>query len=514
MNVFKKLTALLLSSAAVFGCLAGCGASNDPNTLYIDAFEGGYGVEWLYALGEEFEKKNEGITVKINETSDDSTFSTMLMSGRSTADIVFERYPFWDRIFRPTVVGSTTYDPILEDLTDIYNAKIPGEDVTIAEKLPEDVRAYYETDGKYYHFNWAAGMMGLLYNKNVWSSSWKLPRTTDELISLADTIKKAGKVPFVYSLKDSYWGIYVVWAAQYEGLETMAAYDEGYAPNGKRYVPELALYPGFEEALKVLEVLLKDENGYCHSRSKEVDFTMAQNMFLEGDAVMQANGDWIESEMRANFAAGETDIEFMKMPVISSIVDKCPSITGTEEEKEAKLCAVVDYVDGADGATLPEGVTQQDVEYIRSARSMMQTIGQDHSAYIPVYSTKKDIAKKFFQFMASDEGIEIYVKSSGGYRTMFEYDYSKSELQNGISSFMKSTNALFEQSSHYFMPMKNKLFSLTGMQFMENGLVDVEVYLSASNPKDYKSASEIFLANYKNLEKEWTNYLNTAQIGK
>ena len=55
----------------------------------------------------------------------------------------------------------------------------------------------------------------------------------------------------------------------------------------------------------------------------------------------------------------------MKMPVISSIVDKCPSITGTEEEKEAKLCAVVDYVDGEDGATLPDGVTQQDVEYIR-----------------------------------------------------------------------------------------------------------------------------------------------------
>ena len=46
----------------------------------------------------------------------------------------------------------------------------------------------------------------------------------------------------------------------------------------------------------------------------------------------------------------------MKMPVISSIVDKCPSITGTEEEKEAKLCAVVDYVDGVGGATLPEGV--------------------------------------------------------------------------------------------------------------------------------------------------------------
>ena len=47
---------------------------------------------------------------------------------------------------------------------------------------------------------------------------------------------------------------------------------------------------------------------------------------------------------------------------------------------------------------------------------------------------------------------------------------------------------------------------------MENGLVDVEVYLSASNPKDYKSASEIFLANYKNLEKEWTNYLNTCLL--
>ena len=42
----------------------------------------------------------------------------------------------------------------------------------------------------------------------------------------------------------------------------MNDYDDGYDPNGERYTPELVLYKGFEEALKVLETLLKNENGY------------------------------------------------------------------------------------------------------------------------------------------------------------------------------------------------------------------------------------------------------------
>ena len=507
------MSAMLTLAGAAGLASCGDGGESDPNTLIIDAFEGGYGVDWLYAIADKFEEKNEGVSVRIYPTEDDSMFGTSLLSGRLTSDIVFERYPYWERILRPTTIGGTTYECLYEDLTDIYTTDIPGEDVTIEEKLIDGVAEYYRTDGKYYHFNWAVGVMGILYNEKQWKPNWQLPRTTDELIEVCEQIKSENKIPFVYSLKNTYWGFYDVWAAQYDGLEAMADYDEGYDPSGERYTPELVLYQGFEEALEVLGELLKDENGYCHPSSREYTFTDAQIKFLEGEAVMQPNGDWIESEMSANFSEDEVTIQFMKMPVISSIVDKCTSIQGTPEEKDEILREVVDYVDGTEGAVLPQGVSEEDVERIRTARSLMHTTGQEHTAYIPIYSNKKDLAKKFLQYMASDEAIELYVTASGGYRTMLKYDYDKPELQDAMSSFMKSTNKLTEESRLFFMKHKDPIFSLTGYVFMRNGITGwPETYLSATNPDDYLSAETIYQRNYTTLKSQWDNYLATANI--
>ena len=141
--------------------------------------------------------------------------------------------------------------------------------------------------------------------------------------------------------------------------------------------------------------------------------------------------------------------------------------------------------------------------------------GQDHTAYVPVYSKKKDLAKRFLQFMATDEAIELYVKASGGYRTMFRYDYDKPEIQNAMSSFMKSANELVENSRLFFLKHKDPIFSLTGMVFMRNGITGTpESYLSAVNSKDYLSASEIYQKNYTSLKSQWKNYLASANIVK
>ena len=121
--------------------------------------------------------------------------------------------------------------------------------------------------------------------------------------------------------------------------------------------------------------------------------------------------------------------------------------------------------------------------------------------------------KQFLQFMATDEAIELYVKASGGYRTMFEYDYNKPKLQEAMSSFMKSTNKLTENSQLFFMKHKDPIFSLTGYVFMRNGITGwPETYLSAVNPNDYLSASEIYQRNYITLKSQWDSYLATANI--
>ena len=89
------MSAMLTLAGAAGLASCGDGGESDPNTLIIDAFEGGYGVDWLYAIADKFEEKNEGVSVRIYPTEDDSMFGTSLLSGRLTSDIVFERYPYW-----------------------------------------------------------------------------------------------------------------------------------------------------------------------------------------------------------------------------------------------------------------------------------------------------------------------------------------------------------------------------------------------------------------------------------
>lgn len=167
------------------------------------------------------------------------------------------------------------------------------------------------------------------------------------------------------------------------------------------------------------------------------------------------------------------------------------------------------------GARIPDGISEEDVDRISTARSLLHVTGQEHAAYIPVYSQKKELAKRFLQFMATDEAIEMYVKASGGYRTMFRYDYDKPEIQNAMSTFMKSTNELIENSKLFFLKHKDPIFSLTGLVFMKNGITGTpESYLSAGNAKDYLSASEIYQKNYTSLKAQWKNYLASANIVK
>ena len=60
------MSAMLTLAGAAGLASCGDGGESDPNTLIIDAFEGGYGVDWLYAIADKFEEKNEGVSVDLS----------------------------------------------------------------------------------------------------------------------------------------------------------------------------------------------------------------------------------------------------------------------------------------------------------------------------------------------------------------------------------------------------------------------------------------------------------------
>lgn len=512
----KKFLALSMSALISVSCFAGCGGAKvNTKALLISVFDGGYGSQWADDIAAAFEEKT-GIEVEVDPSTYVDGFRTALESGTTQTDLFFGKKAQWDLFYKEVKAGSQKYKPIFADLTDIYTSVIPGEEKTLQKKLAPDVADLLnfgtEEDPVYYTYSWAIGDMGIIVNNKLWDDSWTYPNTTDEMLALCDTIKAAGKTPFVYSLDYSYWdGYYQYWCAQYEGKESMAAYWAGYDKSGRRYQPELVNLQGALEGLKVLEALLDNDKGYQHPASKSINFTQSQNYLLEGEAVMQPNGDWLETEMQGNYDPGEVDISLRKIPVVSSLGTKL----GITDEKLSKIVSYVDGNGEKPAVESTKGYSEDEViEAVREARNLFISSSNSHIAYVPAYSDKILEAKQFLQFMSSDEGIRLYANATLGAGLPLEYDYLGDD-QIEMSAFMRSSHEMMKGGSHYMDNMKDRLRALGGVYFInhENYLGVSRVFSSSKSSSSYLTAERLFIVNYTYMRERWdTIFLTNAGL--
>lgn len=543
MKKLKKLLCLFLSLTMVFCAVVGCGKDNDPDTLRINIFEGGYGTEWMDDMIAYYNEVYPDQKVEKRVIYQSSDAVNELKSGSSDVDIYFNKTDISKFVLKPTNLFGTTYDTLLEDLTDIYNEKLPGEDVTLKEKMESftlDFNTYTDSDGvdRYYATPWAVGVVGIIKNNKIWRDTWKTPRTTEELFAVLDTIKSdTGKAPIIYSLADSYWNLfYNVWFYQYEGVEGYKNFYQGIDATGKRYTPEFLLYQGRIEALKTMERLLTPDNGYCNDYSYSVNATSAQNYFLEGTlgAPLTCNADWMNGELLKNYSNDEIDLDMIKAPIISSIVEKLSFYTHgsmeytslSDAEKsayDAVLTEIVDYVDGiktekpvtVNGYT----VTDADIAKISEARGITVSASLTHQAWIPIYAHNKDAAKKFLQLMATNKGIEIFTKASKGYILPYSYDYSN--LESYMSGYLKSVNSFVNETiadpddNRVLLASnieKDPIFALGGVSQFGNNTGNFVKQLAAKNANDRKGAEQLVLEDYRGVKERWNSYLTLASI--
>ena len=151
----------------------------------------------------------------------------------------------------------------------------------------------------------------------------------------------------------------------------------------------------------------------------------------------------------------------MRTPVISSIVTQTPSIQALAKTRgiteNAALRLVIEAVDS--GADSYEGVTAPDFERIREARSIVHSIGPNHTAFIPSYETGQEVAMDFLRFMATDIANEIYIEATGGATLPFLYNVKEKnpQLYESLSDFQKTRIGYFtdENVGLYVLPSEN-----------------------------------------------------------
>lgn len=496
-KMLKKSLAVGLATLSVVSVvgIAGCKKKPAPNTpadIEIIYWEAGYGRAFMDNLIEAFEEKYPHYNVTLEATASSGFTGSKLSLGEeyNTTDIMMD------------VISHDSVKDYALELTDIYNYKNSGESKTIAQKLGVTSEHIKYDDGKYYYMPHVGGLIGIAYNADIINGSdYVVPKTTNELIQLASDLQKAGKKSFIHFTGGGYWmDILRCWAGQYETQAGMI--DIGLNPTKAKLTSKDS---GMYQATKVMEALIGNQS-YLYSGSNTLAFTDAQTYFLEGKAVMMANGAWLENEMVENYEPGEKNFSMMKAPVISSIINKCTTI-----ENDTELSALVEAIDF--GLTDLEGaaysVNQEDFDRVKEARSLLTYNALGHAMCIPSYSNAIEASKEFLKFYYSDEGIKIFEETT---KTHHVANYAGENLTDR-TDFSAWANNLYEltDTSTPYVEYNRAHHRLFRMGCTLEGGVEIIKVLSAANPGDRLTADGVWTKLQENFNKNWNQWW--ANIG-
>lgn len=470
----KKLLSLLLSVLMVLS-LAACsgnpsgteGSNADKykdrsRTFTLCYYEGGFGSDWLQAVVEDYmDNVNTDVFISLKSSTDNETARQKITSQTGTYDLYYIEVDMFNK------------SEVLEELTGLMDTEVPGESgVKVRDKIGEKWIDYYMEGDSIYQmpatnflgWNWSYNKT--LLDETLGEGNWKLPNTTEELFAMGEELFNNNVFLTTFAGNDTTGGAdylrycYEVWFAQMVGLEGYGHFYNCEYKEGDSYVvakdsPKNIVEnrSAIEATYKVAETLCQGRSGveFIHSKCESLSFLDAQFLLYQGGfkgaeeypIAFYYNSAAGEQEMLPYIEDGiieEQDVRMMKMPVMSAIIERTPSITD-----DATLSAVVDYVDGTT-TELPAGVTEADVEIVREARNMMVELVCREWVVTKEAENKEDI-KDFLAYLTSDRAQMLAAKESNGL-TVLNYGYVPTEEDMGftLSEFGKSVQKLSQEA--------------------------------------------------------------------
>lgn len=468
----KKQLAILMATLTLLPtfAFAGCGGGGEKGdaTLNVYVLNKGYKIEWFKGIKEAFvnepwvKEKYGKVVVKFEENGIEKHASDKIKSGSraNKFDLLFSLN--LQDLYGKTGSNKKYY---LADLKDVYESKVPGESLTVQQKMVDTaVSANLYTNAKgessWYAMPWAGGYNGILYNADKLEGKYEVPVTTDELLTImqAETAANGYSVMQSAQAGATYWEhLFPTWWAQYEGYDNYMKFWEGKAHNTEtdsyEYSVDIFKQQGRLESLKVLEDILSDN---LYEQAPSTKYMIAQRMFIQGNGMFMACGDWFDMEMvqmkkEIVDAGGSYDnVQMMKTPVVSAIINKLTTV-----KDDAKLAAVVRAIDS--GATSFDGVSEDDFKIVKEAREILYSVGNYHTAAIPSYAANIDLAKDFLRFMATDKANAIYTEKTVGSGLFYKYNVKEKNptLYESLSGTAKMRIDCFNDEEALVLPIPN-----------------------------------------------------------
>ena len=328
--------------------------ADGKTTLHVAALESAYGSDMWTKITDAYEAANENVEIELTIEKNLEEIVRPNMQAGEYPDV------FLLATGRPEALTETLIkEDGLENITDVFDKNVYGEDVTVSDKLLEGFTDTLATnpygEGDTYLAPMFYSPTGLFYNAGLLEEKgWEVPTTWEEMWELGDLAAEEGISLFTYPTTgyfDTVVGSMLYASGGTDFYNHTMTYEDGVWES--------------EEATRVLETIAKLAD-YTHpntvANANPNDFTKNQQLVLDNEALFMPNGTWVVGEMAE--APRAENFEWGMMPIPA-------------------------FEDGED----------------RYAFTFFEQI------WIPAAASNKDAAKDFITFMYSDEAVSIFLES-------------------------------------------------------------------------------------------------------
>lgn len=328
--MFEKKKMLLSISAAAGLLLSACGGGNGDNatddtpedngsdgekvTLEVAALESGYGKEMWEEIAEAYEDANENVEVDLNIASNIEEIIRPNMQAGNYPDVVLLATGREEALTETLI-----REKELENLTDVLDMTVYGEDVTVSDKLLDGFTDTLVTnpygDGETYLMPMFYSPTGLFYDSSLLEEhGWEIPDTWEDMFALGDEADKEDISLFTYPVAgyfDTLLGAMLYGSGGPEFYDSAMTYKDGIWES--------------DEATQVFETIgtLAD---YTHpntvANANPNDFTQNQQLILDNEAIFMPNGTWVVGEMEDAPRVDDFEWDLMSIPAFEAGGDR------------------------------------------------------------------------------------------------------------------------------------------------------------------------------------------------
>ncbi len=413
----------ILVLALTIGLFVPAVAQEQP--LKVAAIETAYGAEIWQDVSAAFTAKT-GIPVELVIDKNLEDVITAQMKAGDYPDVVMLATGR-----KAALTETLIKENLLEDLTDVLDMKVLGEEVLVKEKIAGGFTESSLTnpygDGKTYLAPMFYSPCGLFYNAGLFAEKgWELPATWDEMWALGDKAKAEGIALFAYPTAGYFDAFFYALLFEVGGPE--------FFEKATRYAEGIWDTPEAQQAFDIVAKLATYTEASVPSNANNDNFLKNQQLILDNKALFMPNGTWVVGEMADAPRADGFAWGFMALPAVTEGGDRY-SYTWFEQlwvpveaqnKEAAKQFVSFVYSDEAAKIFFEKGNAVQPIV------GLAETLEGDNKMFFSIYDDGAKAALGNFAATEPVEGVNFADTVFGTVNSLVSGDKTRDEWVEAI----------------------------------------------------------------------------------